>query len=72
LFYLSEGYPQGTKRPRAFIYLFLFIYFVKAAPNTKAPTAMFKGLKKNSGAKTISYEFKRLKDIEAKILKSTR
>lgn len=36
----------------------------KASPNVKVPTAMYKGLKKSSGAKTISYEFKRRVDIE--------
>jgi hypothetical protein len=37
----------------------------KAAPNTKAPTSMFKALKKKTGVKSISYEFKRRTDIEA-------
>lgn len=37
----------------------------KAAPNTKAPTSMFKALKKKTGVKSLSYEFKRRTDIEA-------
>lgn len=37
----------------------------KAAPNAKAPTSMFKALKKKTGVKSVSYEFKRRTDIEA-------
>jgi len=36
----------------------------KASPSTKAPTTMFRALKKKTGANTIAFEFKRKADIE--------